>query len=274
MHLCLLLTNVYVALSLYRQVWDVAAAVEVGKKMVPLLEGKTPSINYGSLFQIFAAGSGIFSPPSSSSSPSSLSPSADSSELVPVPISTPRECPDSLKNFPLDPAIVKLVSDIVDASNRIVASVPLPATAPAPTGKKGSTVGPAPVTFTEVSLAIVLGQVLRLRDFVKEKYETVVNTTSDVDSATPDNANSSEPDKEIAVPPTTTTSVPSPFAAMTLVARSVKESLSFGSMDNACFALAVEWFVSGGTRESLLHEAMPVAQVSWLVSWLIDSLVN
>ena len=238
--------------------------MEVGKKIAPLLEGKTPTINYGSLFQIFTTGSGIFPPTSSSSPSSSSSPTGD---VVLPPVSTPRECPDQLKNIPLDPLILKLINEIVDASNRIFASIPTPATAPAPTGKKGSVVGPAPVTFTEVSFAILVGQVLRLREYVKEKYENDLLTMPDsvtTSSRVPSTRNNDHPDKEMAVISLETTTTTPPFSSMILVGRSVKEFLSFGSIDNACFALAVEWFVSGGTRENLLNDALPVAQVSTL----------
>jgi hypothetical protein len=78
------------------ETWDVAAAVEAGKKLAPLLEGKAPTISYAALFQIFSAGAGD------------------------ARAST--ECPEALKATALDAAVLKVAAEVVEATARMMAS--------------------------------------------------------------------------------------------------------------------------------------------------------
>ena len=191
------------------ELWDVAAAIEVGKKIAPLLEGKVPTISYAALFQIFSGGAGVLLPPGGCPRPS-------------------RDCPEGLRGVPLDPTALRIAAEIVEASNRICASVPQPAaTVPAAKGKGPA--GPAPVAFTEVTFGILLGQVLWLRDFVKDHHEQYLITPA------------VDPSEALPV-----------FAKLVLGGRCVSAQGAFSALDSASFALAVEWFLSGGTREALL----------------------
>ena len=195
------------------EVWDVAVAVVVGKKLAPLLEGKAPAINYAALFQTFSAGAGD--------------------------ARGPADCPEGLKAAALDPAVLKVATDVVEATHRVLASVPLPAAAAPNPGKKGAApAGPAPVAFTEFTFAALLGQVLWLRDHVRDRYEQYLLTA----------------------PADAGTETAAPFARHVLAGRcgGGDDGAAFGTLDGAAFALGVEWFLSGGSREALA-EAAPAA---------------
>ena len=113
--------------------WDSIDVSLAGAKLKPLLEGKKPTINFSSLVSIFSSG-----------------------KLT---------CPDALASTTLAPEVMKACAEVVEASDRVLATQTLVA--------DGTDIALASVTFTNVTCAIALGQSLWIREFVREKLSTV-----------------------------------------------------------------------------------------------------
>jgi hypothetical protein len=228
------------------EVWDVAAAVEVGRKLAPLLEGKNPLISYPTLFDIFCYGRGA------------LFPVDIDSELSSVTLS------DALKGLVLPPKVSKICAEISEVTARIMSSIPA---APNSTGapkieKKGSMIGVGVISYTEITFGVLLGQVLWLRNFIKEQYDDHLNSTikieeenyqkdsikrklsSDIDDLKRD-------DKIVPV-------VSNKFGSIIVIAWCVTGDYLMGDYDTAAFALAVDWFLRGGSRDNLNDSTVDV----------------
>lgn len=199
------------------EIWDVAAAIDFGRKIAPLLEGKIPLISYGTLLEAF-----ISNPVDAFS--------VERSERHVAPS----------KVIALTPKALKVATEIVDVAHRIMSTIQVPVS-PAPTGGKveGKHKGHAVQTasFTDFTFGVLLGQVLWLRNFIKVLH---AETSSIIVDGDPD---SIKQRKSI--------SVRSPFAPIVIASRCVHYNLPLAADDSVTFALAVDWFMRGGSREAV-----------------------
>lgn len=130
------------------EIWDVACAIEFGKKLIPFLEGKNTVIHCGILFGIFHSGkSGVFPPVKTNSNNddndgnngstsdgrtandvnSNTNNSSDNNTNNNSNNSGSKDeeifiskCTDILKNINLSTKALKIANEILDASNRIM----------------------------------------------------------------------------------------------------------------------------------------------------------
>ena len=206
------------------EVWDVAAAVEVGRALAHLLEGKTNKITVPILIDIFLKGS-VFAETSLNES----------------------QAFDGLASITVEPNAMKVATEIADAATRILASNHQIAPSVNSTAKvdlKVKSVTPA-LLLADITFGILLGQVLWLRNHVRSLYMDHI--------AAPDTLESLE-----------TFKLPSPkshmFAPAVLACSCIYTVTACAQRDSASFALVVDWFLRGGSRESL-HDS--VADSAW-----------
>ena len=75
--------------------WDCVSSIEAASKIAPLLEGKTVTLNFPSLFEIFAA--------------DYISGSSGNNV-----------CPEELSNITLSPQVLRVATDLVEAATRVL----------------------------------------------------------------------------------------------------------------------------------------------------------
>ena len=201
------------------EVWDVAAAVEVGRTLAHLLEGKTNKILVPVLVDIFLKGSAF-----AETSPNEY------------------EAFESLASVTVEPSAVKVIAEIAETAMRILTSSHLivpSATSTAKADVKIKTVAPA-IFYTDITFGIILGQVLWLRNYVKALYMGNYAAPATLESSG-----------------TVTPPLPKscPFAPIVLACSCIHAVTALAERDSASFALAFDWFLRGGTRESLHDSA-------------------
>ena len=201
------------------EVWDVAAAVEVGRALAHLLEGKTNKITVPTLIDIFLRGS-VFAETS-----------LDESQAF-----------YGLASITVEPNAMKVATEIADAATRILTSnhqIAPSVNASAKVDLKVKSVAPA-LLLADVTFGILLGQVLWLRNHIRSLYMDHI--------AGPDTLESLE-----------TFKLPSPkshmFAPTVLACSCIYTVTACAQRDSASFALVVDWFLRGGSRESL-HDSV------------------
>jgi hypothetical protein len=201
------------------EVWDVAAAVEVGRAVAHLLEGKTNKITVPTLIDIFLRGS-VFAETS-----------LDESQAF-----------DGFASLTVEPNAMKVATEIADAATRILTSNHQIAPSVNATAKgdlKVKSVTPA-LLLADITFGILLGQVLWLRNHVRSLYMDHI--------AAPATLGSLE-----------TFKLPSlkshMFAPTVLACSCINTVTACAQRDSARFALVVDWFLRGGSRESL-HDSV------------------
>ena len=200
------------------EVWDVAAAIEFGRKISPLVEGKNPTISCSTLLEAFISNSvDVFS--------------VDRGDGYAIPN----------KTIALTAKALKIAVEIADIAQKIMNTIQLPVT-PAPSGGKAEGKQKAhaahTASFTDLTFGILLGQVLWLRNFIKVLY------VGSVAAAAADDDSECIKQREF-------TPVRSPFASIVIAGRCVGCNTSLSEDDSVSFALAVDWFMMGGSREGL-----------------------
>jgi hypothetical protein len=204
------------------ELWDVAAAIEAGRALAPLLEGKTPSVTYLALLDIFAFGSA----------------SVLASES---PCGTVWH--EALRTVVLAPKVMKILADISDAASRILCgNKPHPFTSTGgKTEGKGDAAAPT-AFFNNVTFGILLGQTLWLRNYLKKIYVDSVASLGKKEEQNVEFEGLSSVGR-------------SPFSPFVIASRCIRADISFAESDHVSFALAVEWFLHGGTKEGLYDTA-------------------
>ena len=206
----------------YFEQWDVAVAIEIGRAITSLFEVKNPTVSFVAVLEIYL-----------SSSVHTL----ESSQ--PLNLAHPEN--DSLKSLTLSPKALKAAADIAEATTRIMG--PGTTHAPPVSGGKADVKSKVAVTaasFTDTTFGILLGQALWLRNYLKSKYIESFEMCASVD-------------EEVTVPDSPTRSnVPCPFSSVVVARRCNRVDASQAESDRVTFALAFDWFLTGGTKESLL----------------------
>ena len=200
------------------ELWDVAAAIEVGRALAPLLEGKTPSVSYLALLDIFAFGS------------ASVLAGASPCDTV---------WHEALRTIVLAPKALKILTDISDAATRITCGNkphPLTSTGGKSEGK-GEATAPA-AFFNNVTFGILLGQTLWLRNYLKKIYMDTIASLRKKDEQNVEFEGLSSAGRN-------------PFSPFVIASRCIRADVSYAESDHVSFALAVEWFLHGGTKEGL-----------------------
>jgi hypothetical protein len=206
------------------EVWDVAAAVEVGRALAHLLEGKTNKITVPTLIDIFLRGS-VFAETS-----------LDESQAF-----------DGLVSITIEPNAMKVATEIADAATRILTSnhqIAPSVNAFAKVDLKVKSLAPD-LLLTDTTFGILLGQVLWLRNHVRSLYMDHIAAPATLESLE-------------------TFKLPSPkshmFAPTVLACSCIYTVTACAQRDSASFALVVDWFLRGGSRDSL-HDS--VADSAW-----------
>ena len=199
--------------SLNVEVWDVAAAVDFGRKIALLLEGKNPTISYSTLLDIF------------------LTSPADA-----FAVDRSEGCSRSSKSIPLSAKALKVASEIADISARILHSMHA-AASPAPSGGKNESKSKAaatpPTAFSDATFGVLLGQALWLRNYMMTLYvESLLASEEDISTL-------QEPRPHVR----------SCFTPVVLATCCVHSNVSAADEDSVIFALALDWFMRGGTKE-------------------------
>lgn len=209
------------------EVWDVAAAVEVGRTLAHLMEGKTSKITVPALIEIFLTG-GVFAETS-----------IDVSHAY-----------DSLTCITVETIAMKVAVEIADAAIRILNSSNQTSLLANATTKADLKARPVTnvVSFTDITFGILLGQVLWLRNYVKN-----LHTEHYVAPATMES-------KDTFPPPSPQSSQSSLFPPIVLACSCIDPLAALAERDSVSFALVVDWFLRGGSRESL-HDT--IADSAW-----------
>ena len=209
------------------EVWDVAAAVEVGRTLAHLMEGKTSRISVPALIEIFLRG-GVFAETS-----------MDVSQVY-----------DSLTSITVEPIAMKVAVEIADAAIRILNSsnqTSLLANSTTKADLKARAVTNV-VSFTDITFGILLGQVLWLRNYVKSLHTEHYVATARLEST------------DTFTPPSLQSSQSPLFPPIVLACSCIDPLAALAERDSASFALVVDWFLRGGSRESL-HDS--IADSAW-----------
>ena len=199
------------------EVWDIAAAIEFGRKIASLVEGKNPTISCSTLLEAFISNSvEVFS------------------------VERGDGCVFPNKSLALTAKALRVAIEIADISQRIMNIIQVPI-APIPSGSKAEgkqkALAAHTAAFTDFTFGILLGQVLWLRNYIKVLYVESVAAAADGDFETTKQRES--------------TPVRSPFAPVVMVDRCVGCKTSLSDADSVSFALAVDWSMMGGSRECL-----------------------
>ena len=206
------------------EVWDVAAAVEVGRILAHLLEGKTSKISAPALIEVFLKG-GIFAEKS-----------MDVSQIF-----------DCLTSITLEPIAMKAAVEIADAAMRILNSCNQ--TSPLANSTTKADLKTRTVTnvasFTDITFGILLGQVLWLRNYVKSLHMEHYVAPATLESS------------DAFTPPSPQSTL---FSPIVLACSCIDPLAALAERDSASFALVVDWFLRGGSRESL-HDS--IADSAW-----------
>ena len=189
--------------------WDSICAYEAGIKIKPLLDGKVPAINFQSLVKIFGRSTYI------NESGTSFA------------IEEEVEVPDAVLGTALPPKILALLKEMVDIVNRINAIK----------DSFISNINDISPTFnhqfTETTLAILLGQSLFVRNFIRDVY-IAANVTA-------------------IIPP------------IVIVSNAITSDIPVvGPFDNPSGCIEVlDWFLRGGTKDNAPeHLAALIAEES------------
>lgn len=116
--------------------WDAVSSIEAASKMAPLLEGKTVTLNFSSLLEIFATNYI----------------SGSTTDLT---------CPAELTNVTLSPQVLRVATDMVEAATR-VSSIKSTVV--------DGTFNISNCPFIDTTLAILLGQGLWMKNFIIMQY--------------------------------------------------------------------------------------------------------
>jgi hypothetical protein len=177
-------------------VWDAAASMESALQLQPLVEGKVPTLNFSNLVDIF------------------ISNSIKSDGEI---IENNYSCPSELSSTPISAQAMRIIGEMVETTLRIMSTKD---------AVHNGTLNASSCPFTHTSLAILIGQSLWIRNFIRSQFQKL--------------------------------SLSCPIRPICIVVSSVNnQTVNLRTDNGSVFSSTIDWFYRGGTKENIPAEGEP-----------------